>query len=286
MAITNSVMVDLFDSEVKQAYQAGTMGSVLEGLVTKRMDVEGRTYRFRNYGTGMAKPRGTPASDVQPMNTTSTVVQVTLEDWDASDYSDIFGQAKVNFDEVSELSMVIAAGIARRKDQIIIDALDAMTPASGNTISVDLGGTASNLNLTKILRAHARLNTLNVPKTDRVWVAHANQEEALLALTQFTSRDFVDGSPLQSGRFPQFMGFTWVFLGDMDEGGLPIDGNDVRENYVFHKRSVGLAEGTISEATEVNYIPQKKSWLASAALSAGAGVIDTTGVLIVYCDET
>lgn len=283
MAVTNSVMVDLFDSEVKQAYQAGTEGSVLESLVTKRTDVEGRTYRFRNYGKGMAKPRGTPASDVQPMNVGSTVVQVTLEDWDASDYSDIFGQAKINYDEVSELSQVIAAGIARRKDQIIIDALDAATP--GTTIGVDVGGTASNLNLTKILRAHATMNTLNIPKGDRVWLAHANQEAALLALTQFTSRDFVDGSPLQSGRFPQFMGFYWVFIGDMDEGGLPKDGNNVRENYVFHKRSVGLAEGKISESTEVNYIPQKKSWLASASLSAGAGVIDATGLIVVLCDE-
>jgi hypothetical protein len=41
-----------------------------------------------------------------------------MEDWNAAEYSDIFMQQKVNFDERQELVQVVANAIGRRQDQL------------------------------------------------------------------------------------------------------------------------------------------------------------------------
>jgi len=38
--------------------------------------------------------------------------------------------------------------------------------------------------------------------------------------------------------------------------------------------------------TEINYLPRETSWLVNGIFSAGAVVIDNTGVLAVECDES
>ncbi len=51
-------------------------------------------------------------TDVTPMNVGFSTVTCTLGDWNAAEYSDIFSQQKVNFDERSELAQVVGAAIA------------------------------------------------------------------------------------------------------------------------------------------------------------------------------
>ena len=48
--------------------------------------------------------------------------------------------------------------------------------------------------------------------------------------------------------------------------------------------STGYASG-IDPRTEVNYIPQKVSWLANGLLKAGAVVRNSNGLVKVQCDE-
>ena len=81
-----------------------------------------------------------------------------------------------------------------------------------------------------------------------------------------------------SGAVDQYMGFTVVVMGDMDEGGLAIDGSSDRTCFAWHKDSVGYAEG-IAPKTEINYVPERMSWLTNVVLSAGAIAIDATGIV-------
>jgi hypothetical protein len=274
----SSAFVTLFEAEVKQAYQAM---SQLRECVRLRTNVEGSTVKFPKVGKGTATLR-VPQTDVTPMNVAFSQVTATMQDWNAAEYSDIFNQAKINFEERQELVMACSNAIGRRLDQIVIDALAAS--GTSLTIADSIGGTNSNLNFTKLRTAHTYLNKKNVPSSDRYLVVHANNLSYMLSVTQATSADFNSVRALVNGEIDTFMGFKWIVLGDRDEGGLSISGTD-RKNYAFHKSAVGLAEG-IGMRTEINYIPEKTSWLVNTIMSAGAVAIDAEGIVELTCDET
>lgn len=82
--------------------------------VRQRRGVEGSTVKFPKVGRGVATPR-IGQTDVTPLNVGFSNVTLTLEDWIAAEYSDIFSQQKVNFDERSELVQVLGNAIGRRK---------------------------------------------------------------------------------------------------------------------------------------------------------------------------
>ena len=97
----NSVAVTEFDEQVKESFQGIGM---LRMCVTMRNNVTGEDYRFQQIGKGMAHKRTAPSSDSIPMNIDYSKVLVILEDWDADEYTDMFMQKEVNFDEVRELA--------------------------------------------------------------------------------------------------------------------------------------------------------------------------------------
>ncbi len=151
----SNAFVTLFDAEVKQAYQAKAM---LVGAVRQRRGVEGSTVKFPKVGKGVATARITQ-TDVTPMNVGFSSVTCTLQDWNAAEYSDIFSQQKVNFDERQELVQVVASAMGRRQDQLILDALGS----SGTSLTVanSIGGSNTNMNLAKLREAKRLLDKNN-----------------------------------------------------------------------------------------------------------------------------
>ena len=148
MAISlSNAFVTLFDAEVKQAYQGVAQ---LVPAVRQRRGVEGSTVKFPKVGKGIATAR-VPQSDVTPMNVGFSNVTCTLSDWNAAEYSDIFSQQKVNFDERNELVKVVANAIGRRQDQLILDALAASSTSL--VVDEDEGGTNTGLNVAKLRAA-------------------------------------------------------------------------------------------------------------------------------------
>lgn len=280
MAISlSNAFVTLFDAEVKQAYQAKGM---LAALVRQRRGVEGSTVKFPKVGKGVATPR-IPQSDVTPLNVSFSNVTCTLGDWNAAEYSDIFSQAKVNFDERNELVQVVSNAMGRRQDQIILDALAASGTAL--TVANDIGGTDTNMNVTKIREAKRLLDSYNVPADGRVMLIHANGLSNLLSETAVTSSDFNSVRALVAGELNTFMGFRFITLGDRSEGGLAKDGSNDRTCFAFHKDSLGYAEG-IGMRTEINYVPEKTSWLVNSVFSAGAVTIDAEGIVAITARES
>ena len=245
MAINvSTAFVDLFDSEVKQAYQAE---SVLRGTMRTRTGVAGNTVKFPTIGKGVATLR-VPQTDVTPLNVTYGQVTATMEDYIAAEYSDIFQQSHINFDERSELVQVVSKSIARRMDQIMIDAL----------------------------------NEKNVPSEGRNLLMHASQLDALLGETEITSQDFASVKALVQGEINTFMGFNILTMGDRDEGGIPKP--STRTCFAWHKDSMGYAE-SMAQKTEVNYVPEKTSFLVSSMFSAGFVSIDGEGIVKISCTE-
>ena len=270
-----AAFVTLFESEVKQAYQAE---SILRGTMRTRTNVQGNTVKFPKIGKGVATIR-VPQTDVTPLNVTYSQVTATMSDYIAAEYSDIFHQSHINFDERRELVEVVSKSIARRLDQLCID---AMVGNAGSTVATGVGGATSNMNLAKLRATAKAFNEKNVPAEGRNLLMHASQLDALLGETETTSSDFATVKALVRGEISAFMGFNILTIGDRDEGGLPKP--STRSCFAWHRDAMGYAE-SMAQKTEVNYIPEKTSFLVSSMFSAGATAIDSEGIVQINCTE-
>ena len=272
----SSAFVQLFDAEVKQAYQSSR---ALAGLTRERTNVEGNQVKFPKIGKGTATVR-VPQTDVTPLNVTYSQVTATMSDYIAAEYSDIFSQQKVNFDERRELVQVVGNAIGRRMDQLVIDALNASSTSL--TVATTVGGAGTNMNIEKLIEAKKLLDANNVPSEGRCMIIHANNLAGMLGETEITSADFATVKALVSGEVDTFMGFKFITLGDRDEGGLPKP--STRTCFAFHKDAMGMGIG-MNQKSEINYVPEKTSFLVSSMFSAGAVAIDDEGIVKISCTE-
>ena len=284
MATISPAFVTIFDNEVKQAYQASR---ALAGLVREK-SIDGETVKFNKLGKGVASVR-TPQSDVVPMSLAYSLVTATMTDYIAAEYSDIFNQSHVGFSDRQELVGAVGNAIGRRMDQVVIDALDASTPvAVANTVQNDgSAGSATDLNVGKLRAAKEALDTNNVPPADRVLLIHAANLSALIGNTEVQSSEFNEVRALVDGSLSQFLGMRIVVIGDRDEGGLTKDGSNDRSCYAFHKNAMGMGV-SMNQKSEVNYVPEKTSFLVSSMFGAGAIAIDdgsAGGIVKITCRE-
>lgn len=267
----SNAAIQEFDSEVKHAYQ---QGGKLRGCVTVRTNVTGDAYKFTRMGKGLANQKATQA-DVTPMDIEHERQTATMQNWNAPEYTDIFDQAEVNFDEKQELAKTIAMALTRREDQVIIDSWGAVT-YSATPANIDQGflvSGAAGLTVAKLRSASAALNDRGVDQGER-FIAHTAADlENLLGETEVTSSDFNTVKALVQGDLNSFMGFQFKLIETRAEGGLPAD-----TNYVWHKSSTGYAVG-IDMKTTIDWVAHKTSWLANGMLKSGAVAREAAGIV-------
>ena len=273
----SSVAQKEFDNEVKHAFQGGFK---LEGTTVYRGNVVGNQYDFRLMGKGKGIECGAPSSDVVPMDIAYSKPTATLTDWEFPEYTDIYNQAEVNFDEVSELAKTIAMAGGRRKDQLIIDAMAAgtysATPAAGEGGLVVHGSAA--LTVAK-LRAVKKFHMLReVPDDATIYcLIEAEGLDDLLAETEVTSTDYNAVEALVQGEVDTFLGMKFLTIGTRAEGGLNLT-STTQDAFSWVDNSVGCAVG-LDLDTDVDWIAHKSSWLSNAALKMGATIIDNEGIV-------
>lgn len=270
--------VTIFDAEVKQAYQNDRQ---LAGTVRERTGVSGNSYKFNKLGSGVANLH-IPQSDVTPMNLTHTQVTATMADYNAAEYSDIFTSGKVLFDERAELVKAVSMAVGRRMDQLVIDALDGA--GTSLTVANSIGGSATNLNVDKVLEAKKKMDQQGVPAEDRFFLCHANNMAAFLDDSDVKTIDVNTTKALAQGTVDSFLGFKFIMVGDRTEGGLAVDGSSDRTCLAWHKNACGLAIN-MDKKTEINYIAEKSSFLVNSMFSAGSVGIDTAGIVEITCRE-
>lgn len=273
--VLSSVAVTEFDSMVKQAYQNKGM---LKGTVTMRNNVVADTYKFRKMGKGIANQKST--SDlVTPMDVDHSFATATLQNWNAPEYTDIFDQAEVNFDEKQELAEVIAGALGRRFDQLVIDAFDASTPDAS-----DIAEGSANLTVAKLIAGKVALVDQGVGDGDLFIVANALGLGGLLNDTKATSEDFATVKALVNGTVNSFMGFTFNFIETRTEGGLTVAANIV-DSWAYHRATIGVAQG-FENKTSIDWIADRTSWLSNGMLKAGSVVRDNGGLVKIEYDQT
>ncbi len=263
----SAVAQQQFDEDVKHAFQGGT---ILKDTVTIRSNVVADVYKFRRLGKGLANQKPSQA-DVTPMDVSHALIPCTLENWLAPEYTDIFDQAEVNFDEQKELAEAIAMALGRRCDQLVIDAMMAETP------STIIPANASGLTIDKIIQVNTGFKKKGVPNGDRHIVVEAEALEDVLSEQKITSVDYNSVKALMTGDLNTFMGLEWHFMEDRTEGGVDLNGGTYT-GFAWHRSAVGLAIG-IDIKTEVNYIAQKTSWLCNGLFKAGAVSRDPDGIV-------
>lgn len=273
--------IQQFDDMVKHAPQGV---GLLQPHVRVKTGVVGDAYKFPKMGKGIATAR-IPQTDVIPMNIDHSRVTATLTDWNAPEYTDVFDQATNNVQEQRELGFTIGAAIGRRKDQLIIDALDAA--ATSLTVSDDIGGSSSNLNTAKMRKSKQLLDKSGASKQDRKFLTHANNIYGLLGDTDANTFDKNAIKALVDGDIQRWLGFDIIQFEDRDEGGLAV-ASSIRKNFAFvggSRGAVGLAIG-LDQRTEVNYIAEKTSWLANGLFKGGAAAIQTLEIVELDVNET
>lgn len=275
----STAFVSAFSDDVKHDYQS--MGSGILTRVRSKTGVIGSTYKFHKMGKGLASAR-VPQSDVVPMNVTNSSATATLSDWNAPEYTDIFDLEKIPYNERQELVKAVSGAIIRRREEQILVALDA--GASSTQVAEDFGGTASGLTVAKIRKAKRLMDAAGVPREGRTFAHDAIGLEQLLGATPVTSGDFNSVKALVYGEVSTFLGFDFLCFEDRAEGGI-VTTSSVTKNFAFHKDAIGVAEG-MSSRTEINYIPEKTSWLINGMFSAGAIGIDSTGIYEVLTNNT
>jgi hypothetical protein len=163
---------------------------------------------------------------------------------------------------------------------LVIDDLNAS--ATSLTVATTIGGAGTNMNIEKLIEAKKLLDANNVPSEGRCMIIHANNLAGMLGETEITSSDFATVKSLVSGEVDTFMGFKFVTLGDRDEGGLPLP--STRTCFAFHKDAMGMGIG-MNQKSEINYVPEKTSFLVSSMFSAGAVAIDDEGIVKISATE-
>ena len=268
-----------FDSKVKLAFQGGYK---LEGTSEYRGNVTGNSYDFRIMGKGMGHKRGAASSDVVPMDVTHGKPTAVMSDWEFPEYTDIFNDAEVNFDEVSKLAATIAKAAGRRKDQLHLDALASgtfnatLTAGEGLLVGTDVGGVGTGLNVDK-LRAIKKMFVQREVSDETIYVAiDAEGLDDLLGNTEITSADYNSVKALVQGEVNQFLGMTFITFGIREEGGLARNGA-IQDGYAWTMSSVGVACGILDKVS-TDWIPTKSSWLSNANLKMGSTIIDNEGV--------
>ena len=251
-----------FESEVHMAYQR--MGSKLRNTVRTSGNVRGSVVRFQKIGTGSASTKARNGN-VTAMELVHTNVEATMADFYAAEYIDKLDELKTNIDERQAVAQSAAAALGRKTDEIIYTAMDT----GANATQISTTGTA--VSKANLLALFETFGSADIPEDGNRYIAMSPAGYAdLFNINEFASSDFVGDQnlPFAGGMtMKDFLGFK-IFSTSAVAGG---------KNFAYHTSAVGLGINADVQ-TEVNYVAQKVSHLATSMMSMGAVVIDDDGV--------
>ena len=285
--VSNAFVTQFADDVIHAAQQKI---SKLANSVRTVRNVTGSTYKFNTLSKGGYIKNKSRFEDSTVMSDSSkslggsgayvggvashATVTATLNNYVAGEYVDDFDQLKTNFDFRQTYAESIGGALARAYDTEIVTVLDAASPSTTVTAS-------SGLTKAKFLEIAEGLNSNDVDTADRYIVISPPALTDLLADTGVTTAadGAISNTALATGFIPNFLGFNLIVSNLLNEAST-----GVRKCYAFQKNAVGLAVGKDVTAM-INYVPQKVSHLVAGEFSAGAAVIDTTGVALINLTE-
>ena len=258
----DTAFIKQFESEVHLAYQR--MGSKLRNTVRMANNVTGSVVRFQKIGTGSASTKSRNGL-VTPMELAHTTVEATMSDFYAAEYIDKLDELKININERQAVATSAAAALGRKTDEILYTAMDA------GANSTQIHDTSSAVEKADLLSLFETFGTANIPEDGGRYLAmHPKGFADLFNITEFASSDFVgeQNLPFAGGMtMKQFLGFNIFSTAAITAG----------KNMAYHTTAVGLGIN-YDVQTELNYVAERASHLATSMMSMGATVIDDNGI--------
>lgn len=275
MATTiDQAFIKQFEREVHEAYQR--QGSKLRNSVRVINNVKGASTVFQKVGKGTASTKSTHGM-VPVMNLAHSNVECVLQDYYAGDWVDRLDELKTNIDERQVIASAGANALGRKTDELIIGALSG---ASTNVIA------DANTGLTKdkVLEAFEIFGDTDVPDDSQRFAAVGwKQWSELLQIEEFVNADYIGNTNLPYNNTTQakmWLGTIWI-----PHSGLPVDGNDIRSCFYYHKTAIGHAGGSDVQ-TDVSWHGDRASHFVNNMMSQGSSLIDESGIVVINCDET
>jgi hypothetical protein len=270
----DQAFIKQFEREVHEAYQR--QGSKLRNSVRVINQVKGSSAVFQKVGKGTASTKSTHGM-VPVMNLAHSNVECLLEDYYAGDWVDRLDELKTNIDERQVIASAGAHALGRKTDEMIINAL---ATASSNVIADGNTG----LTKAKVLEAFETFGENDVPDDGQRFAAVGwKQWSELLQIEEFINSDYIGESNLPYTSITQakmWLGTIWI-----PHSGLPIDGNDIRSCYFYHKNAIGHAVGSDVQ-TDISWHGDRAAHFVNNMMSQGSIMIDDSGVVVIGCDET
>jgi len=257
----DTAFIKQFETEVHMAYQR--MGSKLRNTV-RSTNVTGSVARFQIIGKGSANTKSRNGN-VTPMDLVHTTAEATMADFYAPEYIDKLDELKININERQAVAQSAAAALGRKTDEILTTAMDS------GANSTQIHDTGSALEKADLLSLFETFGNADIPEDGQRYLAMSPAGFAdLFAINEFASSDYVgpQNLPYAGGMtMKEFLGFK-IFSTSAVAGG---------KNFAYHTTAVGLGINADVQ-TEVNYVAEKVSHLATSMMSMGAVVIDDDGV--------
>lgn len=271
----SEIEIQQFLSDAHAEFQS--TGFLLEKSVRTQTGVKGAILNFPVFGQGVANQKA-PQDDVVPLNISNRNVALTLEDWYAPEYVDRTFQYKIAVNAVDEYVKLCSWALARRSDQMIIDAAAALTysatPTDTQGALVANGGTG--FTYAKLRATHKFLRARSANMGKKYIIIDAEAEEDLLNEEKVTSGFYINDKPIPRGDGldgQNVLGMNFIVIPDMTEGGLPA-------GTAFAWNEMAMGYGSADRlGGDISWENIKTSYLVNMWLSANAAVIDPRGMV-------
>lgn len=258
-------------------------GGLLDGTMmggdtqanTVKFPIVGRTEVYKLTGAIEMVPTGGPAL---------TTVQVTMEDFEASDWWRVQDAYKAGPNEQQALAQIIVKAVRRKRDRIKIDALTAFANAGGSGVDT-VGNGGSTIDIVDLEQARAQIAATGADDTGEVnvfcllpamWMSQlAFYKE--FADAQWVGLDNAPFSKAQRSRMKTVRGVHYIegpdeYFTEYDTGKL--------EAFMWHKESMGAEMPWNQEAPTMSQHTDRQGspWLIKAGLGGAAIGIQGAGV--------
>lgn len=249
--------------------------SLLRTAARVKTDVIGNTANFPVIGAGVATSKSRHGN-VVAMEATRSSVTCTITDHYAPEYIDMLDLSKIAHDDRSASIDTATAALKRKCDDIAIAAL--------NTVGATVAAGTTGLTIAKIKEAQSALGDNDAFEPGQMFAFLGwEQWGELQSLVEFSSSDYNNGpGPLPNVTLPPesryWRGTIWTPSNRLTAA------DSVRKCYWYNKNALGLAFG-VEENLDIAWVAEKAAWLINGMMTAGACVIDSTGIARIDCVE-
>lgn len=265
--------VTAFERDVYHDYQLN--GGQLRMAVDARRITEASQATLQRLGTGTATTKGRHG-DVPFMDLAHSTRTITLEDKYAAELIDDLDELKNNIDTRGAYKYAISQALGRAEDTLITDTFDACITASGQTLAA-----GTTLGIAELEEVDVALGELNIPRANRIGIVSWEFASQMRSLPEVANADYVDVNQFTSGvEMFKWNGHMWVIY-----NGNPIDGSNIRSNYIVDKRNFQF-RALKDISIQVERRADKDAWQIMGKYSFGCQFVQNAGAYEITLDES